>query len=69
MNRFIIHTNWGGEYGVKTELSLVEFVNDMRARGYICVPQWYIAWPAVCGVEDQDVVEAMEEAATKGRMN
>ncbi len=65
MRRFRIHTTWGATFGVKVDKTLEQLIVETRRNGYICTPFVYVMFSAIAGVEDEDMVEAMQEAAAQ----
>ena len=63
MRRFRIYTSWGAAFGVQVDKTLEQLVEQTRRNGYICTQHVYVMFSAIAGIEDEEMVRAMQEAA------
>ncbi len=62
MRRFRIYTTWGSVVGVQVDKTLAQLVEQTKRNGYICTPYAYVMFSAIAGIEDEEMVQAIEEA-------
>ncbi len=65
MRRFRVYTTWGSVVGVQVDKTLVQLVEQTKRNGYICTPYVYVMFGAIAGIEDEEMVQAVEEASER----
>ncbi len=66
MKRYRVYTSWGASFGIQTTQSLVELLASIKHNGYLCTQSTYVMFGAITGIEDEEMVEAVQEAGEQG---
>lgn len=62
MKRFRVYTTWGAAFGIQVDVALEQLVERTKRNGYICTPHIYVMFGAIVGIEDEELMQAMQDA-------